>query len=278
MTTTDRVIRAMTEDGAFRIVALRATDLAREACRLHGVSGDQARIFSELLAGSVLARETISPPHRLQSIFQTPQGWSVIADSRQEEGLTRGLVQQGKAQHTTDVLQIIRRLPHGKMHQSVVEADANNLTTAFMTYMYDSAKVESTMVVRAVMADGHVAAVGGYMLQLLPEHTHGQLAIMTERLQDFAFIDQLLLKHDADPQFFVDELFYGWPFAILADEPLAYGCEGDRARALAAIQTLGKEEIEKLLAENPIIKLDCEYCLTEFEFGRNELMGMLDEN
>ena len=88
----DRVLRAMTNDGAFRVITLRTTDTVQAAIEAQRVRGPLGRPFAELLTASVLVRETMSPGLRVQLILQGGQGGSIVADSR-PEGLTRGLVQ-----------------------------------------------------------------------------------------------------------------------------------------------------------------------------------------
>ena len=48
----DRVLRAMTDDGSFRVVATRTTDMVRGATAAQGVRGAAARTFGELLTGA----------------------------------------------------------------------------------------------------------------------------------------------------------------------------------------------------------------------------------
>ena len=55
----DHVIRALTDDGSFRVLTVRSTNLCREAIARQTVSGDTARHFGDLLTGTVLVRETM---------------------------------------------------------------------------------------------------------------------------------------------------------------------------------------------------------------------------
>ena len=94
----DTVLRAITDDGAFRVITARTTQTVRGAVEAQGVVGATARHFGDLLTGSILFRETMAPNLRVQGIIKGSNGsGSVIADSH-PSGQTRGLIQlKGKA-------------------------------------------------------------------------------------------------------------------------------------------------------------------------------------
>ncbi|HEY5376008.1 MAG TPA: Hsp33 family molecular chaperone HslO, partial [Polyangiaceae bacterium] len=89
----DTVLRAITDDGAFRVITARTTQTVRGAVEAQGVAGLTARHFGDLLTGSILFRETMAPNLRVQGIIKGSNGsGSVIADSH-PSGQTRGLIQ-----------------------------------------------------------------------------------------------------------------------------------------------------------------------------------------
>lgn len=262
---TDRVIRAVTEDGSFRVIAVRTTDLVREGIRTHGVEGAEARLFGELLTASILIRETMSPGHRVQLAFSGSDGGSMVADSHPEGGLTRGLVTRGADVDRvrlgpSSLVKVVRTLPRHQLHQSVVEAGADGVSGAIMSYLQTSEQVTATLGVACVMDGARVVAAGGYVVQLLPECHQGPLMVMTERLPDFAFLDDFIVRHDAAAETLVDELLYGFAHERLADAPVVYSCICSADRALGAIATLGAEALSKAVGAGEVLSLTCEYC------------------
>ena len=89
----DRVLRAMTDDGSFRVVATRTTDMVRGATAAQGVRGAAARTFGELLTGAVLVRESMAPDLRVQAVLQGDDRRSRMVADAHPDGMTRGLVQ-----------------------------------------------------------------------------------------------------------------------------------------------------------------------------------------
>ena len=54
----DKLVRAMTDAGAFRVLAVDATTAANVAREAHGLAADAADALSRLMSGSLLIRST----------------------------------------------------------------------------------------------------------------------------------------------------------------------------------------------------------------------------
>src|SRR5262249_30207203 len=121
----DSVMRAITEDGAFRVITVCTTDTVRAAMQAQDARGPTARHFADLLTGTVLVRETMAPQLRVQGIVRGAGGrGSLVADSR-PGGATRGLIQLpgGAGEFAFGPgarLQVMRTLVNGAIHQGIV--------------------------------------------------------------------------------------------------------------------------------------------------------------
>ena len=78
MPETDSVVRAMTNDGAFRIVAARTTDTGQAVIAAQKLSGVLAHNMADLVTTAVLYRETMAPSQRVQSRRSGTVGWSTV--------------------------------------------------------------------------------------------------------------------------------------------------------------------------------------------------------
>jgi len=90
----DNVLRAITDDGAFRIIAADTIATVRGALEAQRpATPELARVFADLLTGAVLVRESMAPDNRLQAVLQgdVPR-MRMIADTH-PDGATRGLLQ-----------------------------------------------------------------------------------------------------------------------------------------------------------------------------------------
>ncbi len=280
----DTVLRAITDDGAFRVITARTTQTVRGAVEAQGVAGLTARHFGDLLTGSILFRETMAPNLRVQGIIKGSNGsGSVIADSH-PSGQTRGLIQlKGSAKQIElgdgAVLQLMRSLPNGRINQGIVEVPKDGgISHSFMAYLQTSEQVVSMIAVGTLFDGDRVISAGGYMVQLLPEAARGPLLIMTERLREFESIDPQLGDSAFTPSWLLDELLYGMPFTRLEESPVRFECWCDEVRVVSALASLSRDDLEHLLSTNDVLEIACEYCKRDFRIAPARLRGLLEQS
>ncbi|MDQ2645409.1 MAG: Hsp33 family molecular chaperone HslO [Myxococcota bacterium] len=280
----DSVLRAMTDDGAFRVITASTTNTVRGAVQAQRTGGETARTFGDLITGSILFRETMAPELRVQGILRGSNGsGSLVADSH-PSGQTRGLIQlkEGQKQIALEqgaVIQMMRTLPSGRINQGVVEVPIEGgVSRALMAYMQVSEQVVSMIAVATLLDGDEVLAAGGYMVQLLPEVGRGPLAIMTERLREFESIDAQIGDTEFTPAWLLDQLLYGMPFTRLEENHVDYGCWCDELRVMSALATLNHADIEHLLSTNEVLEISCEYCHREYRIQPARLQGLLESS
>lgn len=280
---TDTALRAITDDGAFRVIAIRTTETVRGASEAQEVRGDVRRLFGELLTGSILIRHTMAPDLRVQAILQGDDRASRMVADANPDGSTRGLVQLARSAasmpvNRQGVLQVARTLHNGSIHQGVVPVpEDGSISGALMRYMQDSEQIVSIIAAGCDMGeDGEVRAAGGFVLQLLPELDEGPLAIMTERMRDFEKMGPLFAKGAADPEALVNEILYGMPFALVGSDPLRFGCNCSQARVAASLASLPKREIQAMIDDKRVLEIGCDYCGRQYQMAPEQLRGLLE--
>ena len=280
-TQTDRTIRAMTDDGAFRVIAVRMTDTVAEAIRIQGATGSDAVLFGELMAACVLTRETMSPGHRTQVSVRDGYGGQLFVDSH-PGGLTRGVRNAPTSnEHLTiddgSLLKCVRVLYTGELHESITQMPADgDVSQAFMTYMKISEQVASFIRVSCVMEAGQVRACGGFIVQLLPDVTREPLDTLTRRLEGIGNFAEDLRSVDADPEVLITSLLEGFEHTVLGRADVHFGCLCDSTRLLSAVAALGREEVEAIIAQGEPLEITCDYCLTSYEMAPHQLSALLD--
>lgn len=281
---TDTVVRALTDDGAFRVITARTTETVRGAVAAQRARGPTAKHFGELLTGAILVREAMAPNHRVQGILKSANGkGSLIADAH-PDGSSRGLVNLGKGGGEIEVtrgalLQMMRTLANGMLHQGVVEIPAveprmGAISAGLMAYMQDSEQVVSTIGVSAVLEGDAVIAAGGYIVQLLPEVERGPLMVMTERLAAFEDLEEVL-KGGASPDELLGELLYGMPFTRLEESSLCFACRCSQLRVVSTLATLPRSDIEELVSAGEVLEINCDYCGKEYQVPPAQLRSLL---
>jgi len=284
MESNDSVLRAITDDGAFRVIVARTTDTVQQVLSAQGALGPTGQHLGDLVTGSVLFRETMAPNLRVQGILKGSGGsGSLVADSH-PSGKTRGLVQlsEGVSEIAIGpgaIMQMMRTLPDGKINQGFVEVPGpGSISRALMEYMQTSEQVVSMLAMGTLLDESRVTAAGGYLVQLLPEVGRGPLMVMTERLREFETIDAQLRAPDFSPTALLEELLWGMPFTRLEESKVGFECWCNELRVVSAISTLPKQDIEHLLSGGEVLEIACEYCKREFRIPPARLQGLLDES
>jgi len=280
----DKVIRAITNDGAFRVITAITTGTVRGAVAAQGARGTVAKRFGELLTGAILIREAMSPTLRVQGILKGAGGkGSMVADSH-PDGTTRGLVgfagETGLGEGKGGILQMMRTLPNGALHQGMVEVSFegqdNPISAALMEYMQHSEQIVSTIAVTTVLGkDQQIIAAAGYIVELLPEVERGPLMIMTQRLEDFPSLDQMLEGGELSSDSLLAELLHGMPFTKVGESPLSYACNCSELRVLSSLATLPRADLEDLLKDGKVLEISCDYCRRDYRISPAQLRSLL---
>ena len=278
----DNVLRALTDDGAFRVIAADTTATVRGAIAAQKPEGAElTRAFADLLTGAVLVREAMAPDYRLQAILAGNDRKSRIVADTHPDGSTRGLIQLvGEAKtlpYDAGVLQVARTLHNGSLHQGVVEVPKDNksISGALMAYMQASEQVATVIAVGCYFAGAEVVAAGGYMVQLLPEVEEGPLMLMTERLRDFEDIVPLLARGAAAPSVLLAETLYGMPYTEVDNRPVSFGCYCSPDRLMGSLASLPRADIQSLLDGGKTLDIECDYCRKNYKFTTEQLKSLL---
>ncbi|KYG08184.1 heat-shock protein Hsp33 [Sorangium cellulosum] len=280
----DSVVRAITIDGAFRVITALTTDTVRGAIAVQSATGATAQRLGELITGAILVREAMAPNLRVQAIVKGATGHGTLVADSHPDGTSRGLVNLGKGAADKSaveigegsLLQVMRTLPNGMLHQGVVEVPAEGgISGGLMTYMQESEQVVSMIAVATLIGENGVGASGGYLVQLLPEVERGPLMVMTERLKDFERLDDVLAHEGASADVLLEELLYGMPFSRLDDSPLSFSCRCSELRVMTTLASLPRTDIEEMVEDGKVLDIRCDYCGKDYQVSPSQLRSLL---
>jgi molecular chaperone Hsp33 len=284
----DIVLRAITDDGSFRVIAADTTATVRGAIEAQQPANPElARTFADLLTGAVLVRESMAPDNRLQAILQGDDPRMRMVADTHPDGATRGLIQlpaNTRSMPLADrgALQIARTLHNGSLHQGVVQVPSDPahphtlISGAFMAYMQESEQVVTVIAVGCHVAVGEVVAAGGYMVQLLPEVAEGPLMVMTERLKSFVDIVPLLARGEGSPQALLAETLHGMPYTKVGERSVHFGCRCSPERLAGSLASLPRSDIESLMDGGKTLEIECDYCRKNYEFTVEQLRKLIE--
>src|SRR5260370_627700 len=88
----DHAVMAVSNDGAFRVIVVRATETARGIVAAQRARGTTAEHLAHLVTGTLLVRLTMAPAYRVQGIVRGTDAKTLLVADSYPDGSTRGLV------------------------------------------------------------------------------------------------------------------------------------------------------------------------------------------
>jgi molecular chaperone Hsp33 len=143
--------------------------------------------------------------------------------------------------------------PGGERYQGVVALEGASLADALETYFRQSEQLPTRL---WLAADGRRAT--GLLLQRLPgtsadEDTWPRAVALADTLRD-----EELLQLPAEPLLY--RLFHEERVRLFDAEPVSFRCGCSRERIEGLLRSLGRDEVDAVLAEQGVVEVTCEFC------------------
>ncbi|MBL4636659.1 MAG: Hsp33 family molecular chaperone HslO [Kofleriaceae bacterium] len=264
----DRVIRAMTNDGQFRVIVATMEASCIEAATRQAVPDELLSQQAELMVAAVLVRETMQPGNRVQIILKDPAGHRLVADAL-PDGQNRSIVNPGEPGHKVELssglnggnglMQVNYTLRNGDLHQGIVPLEKGAaMSNAIMHYLMQSEQIKALVCIESVIDEGKLKSVGGYVVQMTPEATKEGLQEMLAHMEGFTTIRAWLLA-SAAPETLISDILGEQEYALLANSSLCFGCTCSVERMILGLSTLPTSDIGELIASGDI-EVSCDAC------------------
>ena len=122
--------------------------------------------------------------------------------------------------------------------------------------------------------DQSVKAAGGYLIQLMPGAGEDVITKVEGGIMAAGPVSALLDKND-DPEQLLRDVMSDFDLKILETCPVSYKCYCSRERVERALISLGRNELEQMLAEQGGCQLTCQFCDAVYDFSAEDLKGLL---
>lgn len=224
---------------------LAAATLLSATLKFEGTLTLQARSEGEI----PLIMAEASSDHKLRAIARE-------ADDASSNDFTR-LLANGQLIITVDPKQ-------GQRYQGIVALEGNNLSECLEAYFLQSEQLST----RVWLASNSQQAVG-MMLQQLPPSKEIEAAQRQQHWQHITKLAETLTAEELLSLPF-DELLYRLyhqeQVRMFEPDTMAFQCSCSETRTLNALRTLGKEELDSIIAEAGTIDINCEFCHQHYSF------------
>lgn len=261
------------------IVCLK--DSYRESLGEHDYPPVVARLLGEFLAATVLLSTTIKYEGRLvlQARGDGPLG--LIMAECTSGGDVRGIVRSSQYPDTGSLrdmlgngtLAMTIEPRKGEPYQGIVSLTGESLGDCLQQYFTQSEQLNT--VFHFAVDDDQATAL---MLQQLPVQQEKDGEERQEQWQRLSILADTLRDEELlglDNQALLHRLYHQEELQLFEPSHVRYRCSCSRERTANALLTIGREEMQSILAEQGKVDMTCEFCGTAYHFTADEVRLLL---
>lgn len=287
----DQIVRVLAKDAPVKASAISAREMVERARQIHKTLPVATAALGRALmgcsmVGNQLKEEKGSVTLRIKG--GGPLGTvTAVSDC---EGNVRGYVQNGmvdlplKAPGKLDVgtavgcdgtLTLIKDLGMKEPYVGSIGLLSGEIADDLTAYFAESEQIPSACALGVLVdTDQSVLCAGGYLIQLLPGADD---EVITKVEQGVARVGAVTnhLKDGITALDLVQEVLRDFDLEVLEESPVEYRCYCDRERVSRALISMGREELESLIAEQGGAELTCQFCDRVYQYTREDLEELL---
>ena len=289
----DEIVRVIAKDAPIKAMAITGTALVERARQIHDAWPVATAALGRLLMaasmmGDMLKEEKGSVTLRVRG--GGPLGTlTAVSDS---EGNVRGYVQNPavdvprKAHAKLDVgaavgsdgeLTVIKDMGMKEPYVGSVQLVGGEIAEDIAAYYVESEQIPTACALGVLIApDQSVQVAGGYLIQLMPGADEAVISAVERGIAQVGAVTAAL-DRGADALELLRQVLSDFELEILETAPVEYRCYCSRERVSRALISMGRDELEKLIAEQHGAELTCQFCDRVYQFTEEELQSLLDE-
>ena len=147
----------------------------------------------------------------------------------------------------------------------------------FANYYYTSEQKNTAVALGVLVNKDGVKKAGGFIVSSLPDATEDELFILENRLKEAMPISQML-EEDMTLLDIAKDITGDKNIQVLNQEEKEpkYKCSCSKEKMARGMQTIGKEELEKIIEEDKKAETVCQFCNKKYEFNEEELKSLIN--
>lgn len=285
----DYMVRATAAEGQIRAFAVTSRDLVETARRHHNTSPVMTAALGRLLSGAVMMGSMMKGEKDLLTVQVQGSGpakaLTVTADSM---GHVKGyaavpdVILPPNAQGKLDVggalgigiMSVIKDIGMKEPYVGQIALQTGEIADDLTYYFATSEQVPSSVGLGVLMnRDNTVKQAGGFILQLLPFTDEDTIAKLEEQVAGITSVTALLEKGDT-PEQLLKEILGDIEFEITDRLPVEFRCDCSKERIAKSLATIGKKDLDEMIADGEGIEVKCHFCNTDYKFDTEELKAI----
>lgn len=276
----DYLVRAIDENGQFRIFAAVTTNLTEEARRRHDTWPVASAALGRGLTAGLLLSANLKGDDilTLRVLGDGPLGAIIVTANA--AGEARGYVQEphtdlppgpaGKLPVGAAVgkgfLHVTKDLGLKEPFTGSVELVSGEIGEDVAQYLLTSEQTPSAVSLGVLVGpDAGVLAAGGLIVQLFPGADEELLSHLEKSLLEMPPVSSLV-QLGLSPEDMAARAVNGLPLRYLEKNPVSFTCKCSREKARDILAALKKKELAELLQEQGKAEVHCHFCGEKYIF------------
>lgn len=289
----DKIVRAITSDGAVMAAAITAKDMVETARQLHTtLPVATAALGRSLMAASLMGNQLKGDENSLSLQFNGGGPLGKILCVADYHGNVRGVVENpyvhlpDKYQGKLDVgaavgkdgtLTVIKDLGMKEPYVGSVPLVSGEIAEDVTAYYAISEQFPTACALGVLLErDQSVSSAGGYLVQLLPGADESTIDMVEAAVTAFGSVTPHL-QEGMTPEEMLHQVLAGFEVEILDESAVSYKCTCSRERYRGALLTLATDDLQELADDPAGVELKCQFCATSYRFSQKEVQEILRE-
>ena len=289
-----KIVRALSADGSVLCSAINSTDIVNEIFRIHQTTPVATAALGRLatagcIMGAMLKGEDDSLTLRVNG--GGPAGTMVVAaDYRgnvrcytEHPEVDLPLKPNGKLDVSGYVgkdgfLGVVKDLGLKEPYATQVPIVSGEIAEDITSYYAVSEQIPTVCALGVLVdRDWTVKAAGGYIIQLVPPINEKAIDIIEKNIADMQSVTQMMEAGLSSEQIALKGL-EGLDGEVLDSWDVSYKCKCSRERTEEMLISLGRDELNKLAAEDEKTEVCCHFCDKKYYFTRDEILKLAENS
>ncbi|MBE6770193.1 MAG: Hsp33 family molecular chaperone HslO [Ruminococcaceae bacterium] len=282
-----KLIRCITSCGAVMAAAVDATDIVKEAQRIHKLSPVATVALGRLLAGASMMGNALKNKDdsvTLRIAGDGPLG-SLIAVS-DSCGNVRGYVSNAAAEVPLNnkgqldvasavgregMLYVLKDIGLKEPYNGSVPLFSGEIAEDITAYYAISEQIPTVCALSVSLNnDGSVSRAGGYLIQMMPFATEDEIKRLEDGIKEMSSLSSMFAQNMSLFDIIKKALKY-YEVEVLDESSAEYLCNCSRARVEKALISIGKEGLLEMANEQDNTNIECHFCDKTYNFSAAQL-------
>ena len=289
----DYIVTATALSGKVRALAVRSTEIVKEALRIHKTSPVATAALGRFLTGTLFVADTLKGEgDTITANIRSDgplQGMTAVADSH---GNVRGYCLEPVVEttyHRPGKLNVGAAVGSGKLtvvkdfglkepYVGQVELISGEIAEDFTYYFASSEQTPSIVSLGVSLDTNGVTCAGGFMVQLLPGADEETISYLEDRVNGGFPEVSFLLQEGMNPEKLLDMFLGDKDICFLEGRKVAYKCNCSRDRMERNLMAIGKKDLTELSLDPNGIDLECHFCDQRYHFSQEDVKALISDD